>query len=195
MESLAFQLMRVSQVIAHASERKGGVLVHGALAEWKGQGVLLEGISGAGKTTASKRLPSPWISHCDDVTLIVKTPQGRFWAHPWPTWSRYSRGDLDAAWEVSRGTGLSAIFLIRRADADRVSPVSRRQAIAEILGASEHVASPMAMGMERAVIRRLRRLRFDNIVNLVSAVPVSILDISMHGAFWGEIEKNLGVIP
>ena len=70
---MTLQLMRVSQIVANASEEKGGLLVHGALVEWNGTGVILAGPGGVGKTTASKRLPSTWRSLSDDTALIVKS--------------------------------------------------------------------------------------------------------------------------
>ena len=40
--------------------RAGGLLLHGALVERQGAGVILVGRSGAGKTTCCRRLPSGW---------------------------------------------------------------------------------------------------------------------------------------
>ena len=92
--------------MANSSEKNGGLLVHGALAEWNGIGVILAGPGGVGKTTASKRLPRPWRSLSDDNTLIVKSPDGTYWAHPWPTWSRYRQGDMSGSWDVQAAVKL-----------------------------------------------------------------------------------------
>ncbi len=99
-KKMAFQLTRISKIVANYSEKNGGLLVHGALAEWNGQGVILAGPGGVGKTTASKRLPRPWRSLSDDNTLIVKSPDGSYWAHPWPTWSQYRQGKMSGSWDV-----------------------------------------------------------------------------------------------
>ena len=56
-EMLAFQLMHLSLVICRDAQHRGGVLLHGALAGWNGNGVILAGPGGRGKTTASRRLP------------------------------------------------------------------------------------------------------------------------------------------
>ena len=83
------QLIQLSMVIAREAQSLGGVLLHGALAERDGIGVILAAPGGTGKTTASERLPSPWQSLCDDVTLVVRDTKGNYCAHPWPTWSRF----------------------------------------------------------------------------------------------------------
>jgi SynChlorMet cassette protein ScmC len=65
------RVMAVSYVFSRAVEARGGLLIHGALAEWNGKGVILAGKSGVGKSTASARLTPAWRSLSDDATLIV----------------------------------------------------------------------------------------------------------------------------
>lgn len=81
-----------ASVIVLDVENRGGLLLHGALAECKRQGVILAGPGTVGKTTASRRLRLPWHSLSDDATLVVRDRAGRFGAHPWPTWSRFMFG-------------------------------------------------------------------------------------------------------
>ena len=69
-------LMHLSMVICRDAQCRGGVLLHGALAAWNGNGVILAGPGGRGKTTASRRLPSHWQSFCDDTTLVVCDNKG-----------------------------------------------------------------------------------------------------------------------
>ena len=42
-ENHGFQLMHLSMIISQDAQRRGGVLLHGALAEWNGIGVILAG--------------------------------------------------------------------------------------------------------------------------------------------------------
>ncbi len=91
-DGLYIQLMQLSLVIAREAQACGGVLIHGALAELDGMGVILAAPGGTGKTTASNRLLAPWRSLCDDTTLVVRDAQGNYWAHPWPTWSCFLDG-------------------------------------------------------------------------------------------------------
>lgn len=81
------QLLELSQIFCCKAEERGGLAIHSALAEKNGIGIILAGRGDVGKTTASKRLPSPWISLSDDCSLIVLDKQKKYRAHPWPTWS------------------------------------------------------------------------------------------------------------
>ena len=67
-------LLRLSLIFAREAQARGGALIHGALAERNGHGVILAAPGGTGKTTASNRLPAPWRSLCDDATLVVRDP-------------------------------------------------------------------------------------------------------------------------
>jgi len=190
-EKMAFQLTRISQVVANTSEQVGGLLVHGALAEWNGVGVILAGPGGVGKTTASKRLPRPWHSLSDDTTLIVKSPDGAYWAHPWPTWSQYRQGDTSGSWDVQAAVKLKAIFMLTQARKNGVALLPTRQAISELVDVSGQTFFILANGMNKDAIRRINLMRFHNAVALSKMVPVCRLEISRNGRFWKEIEKLL----
>jgi SynChlorMet cassette protein ScmC len=190
-EKTAFQLTRISQVVANASEKNGGLLVHGALAEWNDIGVILAGPGGVGKTTASRRLSPPWRSLSDDTALIVKAQDGTYWAHPWPTWSQYRQGDLNGSWDVQTAVKLGLICMLSKDKKDRVFLLPIRQAISELVDVSSQTFFIMANGMDKDAIRRLNLMRFHNAVALSKRVPVCRLEISCYGKFWQEIEKFL----
>ncbi|HEX7523762.1 MAG TPA: hypothetical protein VF357_06145, partial [Candidatus Deferrimicrobium sp.] len=52
-DQLYIQLMLLSGVIARDAQVRGGILLHGALAERDGVGAVLAASGGTGKTTAS----------------------------------------------------------------------------------------------------------------------------------------------
>lgn len=189
-DSLLFQLARVSQLIAHLSERCGGLLVHGALAALGEKGVILAGASGSGKTTASERLSPPWASLCDDVTLIVKRRPGEYWAHPWPTWSRVARGGNGGA-AVLQPVRLHALFSLCKSPVDRMRRLGRSQALAELLEHGQQASAIMSMAMDRDSERPLRVMRFHNSLELVAAIPVFKLFHTLEGAFWEKMERTL----
>ena len=64
-------VLYLAGVLVQMAIRRGGMLVHGALAASGDTGVVLEGPANAGKTTASGRLPCGMASLCDDSTLII----------------------------------------------------------------------------------------------------------------------------
>lgn len=185
-------LVRLSLVFAREAQARGGVLMHGALAERDGRGVILTAPGGTGKTTASNRLPAPWRSLCDDTTLVVRDPQGNYWAHPWPTWSRFLNGGPGGAWDVQSAVPVKGIFSLAQADEDRVERVGRGQAVSLLGEFVGQVSTFMAPGLGKEELRALHLERFNNLCALARAVPAHVLHISLAGAFWQEIERSMG---
>lgn len=184
-------LARLSLVIAREAQSRGGVLIHGALAERDGIGVILAAPGGTGKTTASNRLQPPWRSLSDDTTLVVRDPHGTFWAHPWPTWSRFADGGPGGAWGVQNPVPVKGIFCLARAAADRVERVGPGQAVTLLGAFARQVSTFMALGLRAEELRALHLERFDNLCALARVVPAHVLHISLTGAFWREIEQAL----
>jgi hypothetical protein len=185
--------VQVSLALARAFLPQGGLLLHGTLAELMGQGALFGGASGVGKTTTSRRLPPPWRSLCDDTTLVTPDAQGRWWAHPWPTWSLCIEGGPSGSWNVSSAVPLAAIFLLKQASLDRVAPLRPGRAVARLVQAAEE-ASPLAAEPQGGtrLVHALRLQRFDWLSVLARTVPAFTLELSLTGAFWQEIENTLG---
>jgi SynChlorMet cassette protein ScmC len=186
-----FNLVRLSLIFAREAQARGGILIHGALAERDGMGVILAAPGGTGKTTASDRLPAPWRSLSDDSTLVVRDPHGNYWAHPWPTWSRFQDGGAGGTWDVQTAVPLKGIFVLARAvgnQAERVGPGHAVSLLVECVG---QVSAFMAPGLCKEELHALNLERFDNLCALARIIPVHVLHISLTGAFWQEIEKAL----
>jgi len=184
-------LVRLSLVFAREAQARGGFLIHGALAERDGIGVILVAPGGTGKTTASNRLPAPWRSLCDDTTLVVRDPQGNYWAHPWPTWSRFQDGGPGGTWDVQNAVPFKGIFFLAQAVEDRLERVGPGQAVSLLGEFVEQVSTFMAPGLGREELRALHLERFNNLCALARVVPAHMLHISLVGAFWQEIEQAL----
>ncbi len=184
-------LVRLSLVIARQAQALGGVLIHGALAERNGMGVLLTAPGGTGKTTASNRLPAPWHSLCDDTTLVVRDQQGNYWAHPWPTWSRFLDEGAGGAWDVQNAIPLTGIFLLARAVEDRVERVGPGQAVSILVECTGQASTFMEPGLFKEEIRALHLERFNNLCALARVIPAHVLHITLTGPFWQEIEQAL----
>ena len=184
-------LVRLSLIIAREAQARGGVLIHGALAERDGIGVILVAPGGTGKTTASKRLPAPWRSLCDDTTLVVRDPQGTYWAHPWPTWSRFLDGGPGGTWEVQNAVPVKGIFILAQAVEDRAERVGPGQAVSLLGEFVGQVSTFMAPGLSKEELQALHLEQFNNLCALARVVPAHVLHISLTGAFWQEIEQAL----
>lgn len=190
-DGLYIQLMELSLIFAHDAQTRGGVLLHGALAEKDGIGVILAAPGGTGKTTASDRLLAPWRSLCDDTTLVVRDSQGNYWAHPWPTWSRFLRGESGGTWDVQNAVPLKGVFFLSQAVEDRVESVGPGHAVSLLVECAEQTSQLMARGLSKEETRALHLERFNNLCALARVVPTHVLRISLTGAFWQEIEQML----
>ena len=188
-----FRLYRVGSVLGLCVQSARAVLLHGALAELRGYGVILAGQSGTGKTTASARLPHPWRSLCDDTTLVVRDARGRHWAHPWPTWSRFFLGEAaGGSWDVQRAVPLAGIFFLEQSASDGCERVTPSESVGGLLDVAEQVSRTALreLGTEDAIGARVRR--FEAVCKMAQAVPGYRLYATREGAFWQEVERALG---
>ena len=196
------QLVRLSACIAHETQTRGGVLLHSGLAahpESSGsqypaglRGFLLAGRSGVGKSTAAGRLPSPWRVLADDETLVVRDERGRYWAHPWITWSRLcgrEKGDGRDTWDAQRAVPLRAIFVLEQGEKDLVEPLGPGHAAALLTELAKQTALDFLRGLPLERTAAFNLQRFKNVCALVRAVPTFTLYVSRHGAFWEEIAR------
>jgi len=192
-DDLFINLVCLSLVIARDIQARGGVLIHGALAERDGSGVLLAAPGGTGKTTASNRLPASWSSLCDDTTLVLPDPHGNYWAHPWPTWSRFLYGGNGGVWDVQRAVPLKVIFFLAQADADRTERVGAGQAASSLMESAKQASLFMRHDLCQEKSRDLQLKCFNNLCALARVIPAHVLHISLTGAFWKEIEQVIDV--
>jgi len=190
-EGLHVNLMRLSLVFAREAQAHGGLLMHGALAERDGIAVIMAAPGGTGKTTASNRLKRPWLSLCDDTTLVVKDQKGKYWAHPWPTWSRFQNGGPGGAWDVQKAVPLKGIFILTQAPKDRMERVGSGQAVGLMIESVTQASIFMTMGLPKAELSCLHLEQFNNLCALTHVIQVNVLHISLTGSFWQEIEQVL----
>ncbi len=189
---LADQLMEVGLVISSCTEAQGGILIHGALAEKNGQGIILAGPSDAGKTTASQRLPSSWTSLSDDCTLVVCDDKGQYHAHPWPTWSSFLfNGNQGQSWDVQSSVPLKGIFMLVQDKVDAVKALGSGESACMLYENAEHAWFGLDTDFDQTKKQQLRTRRFNNICELTKAVPSYLLHCSLKGAFWEKIEQEL----
>jgi SynChlorMet cassette protein ScmC len=188
------QVSRLALCLARAVLPRG-VLLHGALAERDGAGILLAGPGTVGKTTASNRLLPPWRSLCDDTTLVLPDAEGHYWAHPWPTWSRFYGGGPGGSWDVQHAVPLRAVFFLQQSADDRAEPVSPAQALSLLAESVPQVSGPMMHGLKEDEERTLRQDWLAAVSDLAPAIPSFILHISLTGRFWEAIEGALSQIP
>jgi SynChlorMet cassette protein ScmC len=190
-ESLTSQAMQLALALCDQAEQRGGLLLHGGLAEYQGRGAVLAGPGGRGKSTASRRLPLNWTSLSDDATLVVRDAQGVYWGHPWPTWSRFMPGGPGGAWEVQHAIPLGGVFFLDPAAEERVEPVGVGQAVCLLAATAEQLWPGVSLGRGKVERRARRMQRFQNACTFAQSVRCYLLHLSLTGAFWHGIEQAI----
>lgn len=190
--SLADVLAGATRSIYLDVQSRKGLLIHGALAEREGGlGAILAGPSGIGKTTASERIQPPWRSLSDDLTLVTCDSQGRYWAHPWPTWSRFDEGGPGGCWDVGYAIPLKALFFLFQAREDNFELSGPGQAVCMLLEISEQALYRLSWLDDDLSGHRLQR--FENACIMVKVVPCFVLYLSLTGAFWEQMDAAMGL--
>jgi len=185
------QLMQLSLFFASDAENKGGLLLHGALIAKNGQGILLAGPGDVGKTTASRRVPEPWVCYSDDSSLLVKDTQNRYYVHPWPSWGSFMHNRPGGTWEVQHFVPLQAIFLLRQSDKDHVESLGKGHAVSLLNQVAEQGWWGLPHGFDKETKKKMRLQRFANICEMIKSIPVYMLHVTLDGAFWEEVDKVL----
>jgi SynChlorMet cassette protein ScmC len=191
---LMVHILNISQLIASFCEKTGGLLLHAALVSKGRTGIALMGGSGSGKTTASRRIPAPWRACCDDYTLVVPDSEGKYWAHPWPTWSRFFQGGPGGTWPVRAAIPLCAIFFLQPAAVDDWAEATARQPVVKTLAAIEQAMWSTILHLEKSQQRVVRLRRLENAIALTQAVPAFQLRLTLTGQFWKTMENALDSI-
>jgi len=187
-------ILYISQIIAHFSEKTGGLLLHAAMVCKGRNGIALMGGSGSGKTTSSRRIPAPWRACCDDYTLVMPDFNGKYWVHPWPTWSRFFQGGPGGSWPVRDAIPLRAIFFLQPAATDDWAEATARQPVVKTLAAVEQAMWLITPQLEKPQQRTVRLRRLKNVIALTQAVPVFQLRLTLTGQFWQTMENAMASI-
>jgi len=185
------QLMQFCSVFALDAVTRGGMLLHGALIERDGMGVILAGPGGIGKTTACSRLPETWRTLSDDITLIVRDEIGRYWAHPWPTWSRFLVEKEGGKWDVERGTFVRAICFLTQSHEMELIHLGEGEMVCLGMEAIEQAGRALARNLDEESLRKLRNIYFRNVCQMTKTVPGYHLQLNLHNPFWELIEESI----
>lgn len=190
-DDLVFKATQISLVIAHIVQKRGGILVHGGLAEFQGHGIILAAPGGTGKTTASNRLPSPWHSLSDDAVLIVRTADKRYWGHGWPTWSSFYSEGPGGSWNTEQGVPLKALYFLFQSQNNALEELNASQAAAMLIESVEQANMIFNRHIPPEGIREIHLEQFAIVCAATTCLPAHRLVLSLTGNFWTLIEESL----
>jgi SynChlorMet cassette protein ScmC len=171
---------------------RGGLTFHATLLEYQGQGVILAAPGETGKSTCSRRVPPPWRARCDDEVLVVLSPEGRYLAHPFPTWTDYLWERADNTWQVEDALPLAGLFFFEQAPEDDCQPLEGTQAAVAAISSAGQIMARFLKRCESAEARKIRMTMLDNACAIVKQIPAFHLRVSLTGCFWEKIEAALG---
>lgn len=177
--------------ISQKTQDNGGLPLHGALVEKQGKGIILAASGGTGKSTCCLRIPSPWSPLCDNETLIVKGKNGKYLAHPFPTWSEYLCKGSNKTWDVKDYVPLQAIFFLEQSESDEALPLGKGEATTKIIQLADQVFWLRFFDVNKKEKRSLNLKLFKNASEIATAVPSFILRVTLKGSFWEEMDKVL----
>lgn len=190
-----FRMNLATQYLCSQVLRSGGVPLHAALVEHHGQGFIIAGPSGTGKSTCCRRLPSTWRALCDDFALVVRNREGQYCAHPLPTWSEEHRNPGSGkSWDVQKHVPLNGIFLLKQSARDGIEPLGRGEASLFIYHSISQACQLFwkSLGEEESIASR--KALFDNACGLANSIPVFHLEASLTGHFWEQMEQGLAEV-
>lgn len=186
-----FQAMRyVMRIIHRKAIEDGGLPFHAALVTKNGNGFLIAGKSGAGKSTCCQRIPYPWNTLCDDEALIVKDKKDdKYYCHPLPTWSDYLENRAENTWDVQYSVPLKAIFNVEQAETDQTLPLGLGIAATGMYESAAQICMRYWFNGVQEESRREKRLVFENACDMAKKIPAYTLRATLNGRFWEEMER------
>jgi len=190
-DDLITKVMQSSLAVAHAIQQRGGILIHGILVEFQGQGIILAGPGIAGKTTASMRLPFPWRSLSDDAVLIAPDGHGRYFAHPWPAWRRFYSDGPGGVWNISACVPLKGFYFLFQTPEDKLDRLSPGQATAMLIESAEQANRAFDRRRSPAETVENHRQQFSIVCSLAEKLPSYRLRLTLTGEFRKLIEESL----
>ena len=182
----------ISFVIHNEIVPKGGIPIHSLLLEYKGDGILLVGGSGVGKTTGYKRVRSPWKALSDDHAFIVKKDD-KYRLHPFVTISECLENTLPTPRNINYSVPLKMIFFLNKSDKDEVISINQSKAAYEFYNAAILLIKFYYKDFStNPALKSFRTTIFNNACDIIKSVPSLQLNASLNGHFWEKIQETLG---
>ena len=119
--------------------------------------------------------------------------EGNFRAHPFPTWSDYLWKVSEKTYNVQRSVLVSGVFFIEQSEVDEAIPLGEGKAAVYMNESATQVCRRFWRSADNEYKRTFRRNLFNNACEMTKKIPAFRLRVSLHGRFWEEIERALGL--
>ncbi|MFH1729992.1 MAG: SynChlorMet cassette protein ScmC [Pseudomonadota bacterium] len=163
--------------------------IHATFAELNGKGILIAASGGVGKSTCYERLPDYWKPLSDDMALLLKDKDKQIVGHPLPTWSDHLWLRKHSTFNSSYSVPLKAIFFLKQAEIDKVTPLSKGEACQGIYQSLKQPLESFFTKIRPVDKKMYFSHMFNNAANISMQIPAYNLDATLDGKFWEEIEK------
>ena len=124
---------------------------------------------------------------------MVKSQDGRYLAHPLPTWTDYIWKRGDNIWPAHKALPLAGIFFFKQSlEEDRVKPLRGSQKALSATRSACEIMLLHCLKSNPGETRELRQTIFNNACEIVQKVPAYRLLVTLTGSFWEHIEAAMG---
>ncbi|MCP3898107.1 MAG: SynChlorMet cassette protein ScmC [Desulfobacteraceae bacterium] len=179
----------ISFVMLNEIIPKGGVPIHSLLLEYKGNGILLVGGSGAGKTTGFKRVQQPFRALSDDHAFIT-IKNDEYVVHPFITISECTENRLPQSRDINYYVPLKMICFLNKSDKDQIIPINQSKAAYDFYNTAILLIKMYYNDFDNnSELKNFRTMIFNNACDIIKKVPSYKLNASLDGQFWLKIQE------
>lgn len=168
------------------------LVFHGALLVLGGNGVVITGASGVGKSTCAARIPPPWEAWADDMVLMQRC-HGEYYVQGLPTWSQLYYPASFRKVKCNRIVPLRGIFELQQAPTDQCFELPYSRKISLLATGFHEFWVHWGLMPNDVFYSRLAAGSFDFCRALARNSVVKGLKCSLTGTFWSELEKEAGI--
>lgn len=179
------RMMLAIQTLYLAVWPYGGIPVHAALLERNGEAIMIAAPGGTGKSTCADRIPLPWHAMCDDSVLLIPA-EGRYYAHPLPTWSDFLMRDInEKVLDIGHAVPVTDIWFLEHGEKDRAIPVGKGEAASRLYQSAVQVSTVcLRKEYNKTLYPGWHKDLFHRCCDAVSYLSCGILQATINGTFW-----------
>jgi len=181
-----FNFAVINNILHHQT-----VMLHGALLEVDGRGVVLFAPCGMGKSTSCRRFASQGGKVlCDDKLFVTFTDDGRLLAQPCPTWSREVLS-TEIETDFTTTLPLGALLFLNRGEDDRIVPIKAGAWHLQLLQSNSNFFRRPADAFPSDIINQVTQACLPRLEKLCRQFGYYELQGDLHGSIRRHLQEFL----